>query len=94
LITFSEEALAFVEEKQSPVFIDYPYTLRGCCVSMAECPSVRFGKPTGFGNYIRQNIQGVTLYVPDCMSGNDSLTIRMRNFLGFRSLFIDGWKPI
>jgi hypothetical protein len=94
LIAFSEEALAFVEEKQSPVFIDLPYTIRGCCFRMTECPAVRFGKPEKSFGYIRQDSQGVTLYVPASLSDSDSLTIRMRNFLGFRSLVIDGWKPV
>ena len=92
LITFSEDALALVGEKQSPVFIDVPYTLRGCCFDMTECPAVRFGEPTNSSGYVRQDAQGVTLYVPSCLSGNDSLTIRMRSLLGFRSLVIDGWK--
>jgi hypothetical protein len=92
LITFSEDALALVGEKQSPVFIDVPYTLRGCCFDMTECPAVRFGEPANSSGYVRQDAQGVTLYVPSCLSGNDSLTIRMRSLLGFRSLVIDGWK--
>ena len=92
MITFSEEALAFVGENRSPVFIDRPYTVRGCCFDMTECPAVRFGEPADPGAYVRQEAQGVTLYVPDCLSGNASLTIRMRKLLGFRSLVIDGWK--
>ena len=92
LITFSEDALAFVGEKQSPVFIDVPYTVRGCCFDMTECPAVRFGEPTDSAGYVRQDAQGVTLYVPSSLSGNDSLIIRMRSLLGFRSLVIDGWK--
>ena len=59
---------------------------------MTECPAVRFGEPADPGAYVRQEAQGVTLYVPDCLSGNASLTIRMRKLLGFRSLVIDGWK--
>ncbi|MDR1934881.1 MAG: hypothetical protein LBS49_04775 [Candidatus Accumulibacter sp.] len=94
MITFSEEALAFVAEKQSPVFIDVPYEMRGCCVPMTECPAVRFGEPAKSSAYVRQDSQGVTLYVPAILSDSDSLTIHVQNFLGFRSLFIDGWKPV
>ena len=58
LITFSEDALALVGEKQSPVFIDVPYTLRGCCFDMTECPAVRFGEPVNSSGYVRQDAQG------------------------------------
>jgi hypothetical protein len=93
-IEFSEEALAYVGEMKSPVFIDIPYKVSGCCFDVAACPPVRLGEPGNIADYTRQEAQGVTLYVPRCLSGSGALTIRMRSFLGFRSLVIDGWKPI
>lgn len=92
LIAFSEEALAHVREKKSPVFIDVPYKVSGCCFDMTECPAVRLGEPANVADYTRQEAHGVTLYVPNGLPGDSSLTIRLRNFLGFRSLAIDGWK--
>jgi hypothetical protein len=94
LIEFSEDALAYVGEMKSPVFIDVPYKVSGCCFDVAACPAVRLGEPRNIADYTRQDVQGVTLYVPHCLSGAEALTIRMRRFLGFRGLVIDGWKPI
>ena len=94
MITFSEDALNYVREKNSSVFIDMPYKVSGCCFDVTESPAVRFGVPTDVSGYTRQEAQGVTLYVPDCLPDPDSLTIGTQNFLGFRSLVIDGWKLI
>lgn len=93
MITFSEEALAFVNEKRSPVCIGLPYTLRGCCFRLTECPEVFLGTPENSGAYTRQDVQGVTLYVPGVLPEHLSLNIRLRHFFGFRRLFLDGWKP-
>jgi hypothetical protein len=93
-IGFSEEALAYVREMKSPVFIDLPYKVSGCCFGVPECPTVRLGEPGNIADYTRQEMQGATLYVPRCLSGSGALTIRMSSFLGFRGLVIDGWKPI
>ena len=92
MIRFSQDAMAYIGEKKSPVFIDLPYKVSGCCFDMTECPAVRFGEPTNTANYTRQDAQGVTLYVPNCLPDPGALTIRTRNLLGFRSLVIDGWK--
>jgi hypothetical protein len=94
LIEFSEEALAYLGERRSPVVIDLPYKVSGCCFDVAERPSVRLGEPKDRAEYVRQDSRGVTLYVPRCLSDVQALTIRVRSFLGFRSLVVDGWKPI
>ena len=92
MIKISEDALAYVEERNSPLFIDVPYKVSGCCFDMTECPAVRFGAPAKSAEYTKQTLQGVTLYIPNCLSDHGTLTIRTRRFLGFRSLVIDGWK--
>jgi hypothetical protein len=94
VIEFSEEALAYVGERKSPVVIDLPYKVSGCCFDLAEPPSVRLGEPKDMAGYVRQDSPGVTLYVPRCLSDAHALTIRVRSFLGFRTLVVDGWKPI
>jgi hypothetical protein len=92
MIEFSEEALAYIGE--SPVVIDLPCKVSGCCFDVAERPSVRLGEPKDAANYLRQDSLGVTLYVPRSLSDAHALTIRVRGFLGFRGLIVDGWKPI
>jgi hypothetical protein len=94
LIEFSEEALAYIGERKSPVVIDVPYKVSGCCFDVAERPSIRLGEPKDKADYVRQDSQGVILYVPRCLSDAHALTIRVRSLLGFRGLVVDGWKPI
>ncbi|MDR0440804.1 MAG: hypothetical protein LBI59_07455 [Candidatus Accumulibacter sp.] len=95
MIEFSEEALAYIGERKSPVVIDIPYKVSGCCFDVAARPSVRLGEPKERAeDYVRQDSQGVTLYVPRCFADARALTIRLHSFLGFRGLIVDGWKPI
>jgi hypothetical protein len=92
MITLSEDALAFIEMKNSPLVIDIPHTVSGCCFEITDCPSVRFGEPKNLADYTKQTMQGVTVFVPNSFPDNNSLTIRTRSFLGFQRLAIDGWR--
>jgi hypothetical protein len=94
MIAFSEEALALAGERRRPVCIDAPYVTRGCCINMMECPSVRFGEPPDPEGYTRRHVQGVTLYIPAGLPKDIPLTIRARSVLGFKYLFLDGWKVV
>lgn len=70
MITISEDALAFIEEKQSTLFIDIPHTVSGCCFEVTDCPSIRFGEPKKLSEYRKQSIQSATVYVPSCFPEN------------------------
>jgi hypothetical protein len=76
------------------VFIDMPSFKSACCCAVGVPPAVRFGEPSDVSGYTRQDAQGVTLYIPNCLPDRDALTIDTQNFLGFRSLILDGWKMI
>ena len=92
MITLSEEAVAFIEKKNLPLLIDMPHTVNGCCFEITDCPSLRFGEPIKHADYTKQTMQGVTVFVPKCLHGTNSLVIRLRSFLGFQRLAIDGWR--
>jgi len=94
MITIAPDALALIEAKQSPLFIDVPHALSGCCFEMTECPAVRFGEPTSLADYTRQTIQNATVYVPGCFPEEGDFVIRSRNFLGFKRLALGGWRLI
>ena len=94
MITLSEDALAFIEKKNSPLYIDIPHTVSGCCFEITDCPSVRFGEPHKLSDYTKQTTQGVTVFVPNCFPSKDSFVIRTRSFFGFQRLAIDGWRLI
>jgi hypothetical protein len=94
MLTISEDALALIATKKSPLLIGVPHAVRSCCFDMTECPSVGFGEPPNGTGYTKQTIQGVEVYVPDVIADNDALVVRVRNVLGFKQLVIDGWALI
>ncbi len=94
MITISEDALAFIEEKQSTLFIDIPHTVSGCCFEVTDCPSIRFGEPKKLSEYRKQSIQSATVYVPSCFPENGTFVIRAKSFLGFKRLVLSGWRLI
>jgi hypothetical protein len=94
MITLSEDALALIEEKQSPLFIDIPHAVRGCCFAMTDCPAVRFGQPGSLSAYTRQTIQNATVYVPCGFPDSGDYVIRSRSFFGFKRLVLSGWRLI
>jgi len=94
MITIAEDALALIEEKQSPLFIDIPHEIRGCCFDMSDCPAVRFGEPASLSDYARQTVQNATVYVPKCFPENGTFVIKASSFLGFRRLVLNGWRLI
>jgi hypothetical protein len=92
MITLSEDALAYVEEKNTSLFIDVPYKVSGCCFDMTDCPAVNFGEPRQVAEYTKQTISGVTVFVPNSFPSDNPVVIRTRSFLGFRQLVLDGWR--
>jgi|JFJP01.1.fsa_nt_gi hypothetical protein len=94
MITISDDALALIEEKQSPLFIDIPHTVSGCCFDITDCPSINFGEPRKLSEYTKQTMQSATVYVPSCFPEEGSFVIRTRNFFGFRRLVLSGWRLI
>lgn len=94
MITISEDALALIEQKQSPLFIDLPHTVSGCCFEVTDCPSISFGEPRKLDDYTKQTLQNATVYVPRCFPKESSLEIRTRNFFGFKRLVLSGWRLI
>lgn len=92
MITLSADALAFVEAAQSPLFIDIPHTVSGCCFEVSDCPAVRLGEPRQLADYTRQTLQQVTVYVPKCFPENGQYLIRVKSLFGFKRLVLSGWR--
>ena len=94
MITLSADALAFVAARQSPIFIDAPHTVSGCCFEVSDCPAVRLGEPGDLAGYSQQTLQGASVYVPRGFPADGDYIIRVRKFLGFRRLVLCGWRLI
>lgn len=92
MLSFSEEALIWVRQKQKPVCIEAPRAVGGCCIEVTECPSVSLGAPRLAAEYALQTIQGVEVYVPKCFPEHVSLVIKVRSLFGWKWLALDGWK--
>ncbi len=91
MLTITSDALEMIRQHGKPVFLDLPKLITSCCFDLQERPSVRIGVPRDVGNYEKRTIQDVTVFVPVRLP-EIPLVIASRNFLGFKSLFVDGWR--
>jgi len=91
MLTISKEALAVIEARNHPLYLDAPRVVRGCCFGLSVCPSVRFGTPPNAAEFTGTTIQGVTIYLPACFP-DIPLEIRVMRFLGFQWLTLSGWR--
>lgn len=94
MISISDDALALIKEKQSPLFINIPHTVSGCCFEVTDCPSISFGEPKNLSEYTKQTVQNATVYVPGCFPENGDYVIRAKSFFGFKRLVLSGWRLI
>lgn len=93
MLTISDEALAMIEQKNKPVFLDMPKTITSCCFDFQECPTVRFGVPVNVSCYDKATIRDVPVYIPHRLPENP-LEIVVASFLGIKRLVIKGWQLI
>jgi hypothetical protein len=89
MLTISPPALALIQEKNQPIFLDIP-PLIGCCIHVKEAPTIRFGQPHDPSNYSCQTIQGVTVFVPHELP-DVPLSIQVSQFLWKKYLVVAGW---
>ncbi len=90
MLTITPEALAIIQRKKLPVFLEMPKLITNCCFSLQECPTVHFGEPKNRSGYETKIINDVTVFAPD-MLPDIPLTITVASFLGIKKLVIDGW---
>lgn len=94
MLTLSADALALIAARQSPIFIDIPHTVSGCCFEVSDCPAVRLGEPKDLSGYNKQTLQQATVYVPKCFPEDGDHVVRVSSFLGFSRLVLGGWRLI
>lgn len=92
MLTLSDDALALIAERQQSIYIDVPQTIEACCLEITTCPTVRFGKPRTLDKHTLKQIQGADVFVPHRFPCAHKLSIRAKQFLGRKYLFIEGWK--
>ncbi len=89
VIRVSAEARAWLADRGGVV------TLRlsprhGCCGGAAGVPVAEPGPPSARGDFTRQDVDGLAVYLPVALQRTDTLTIRLDGFLGMKRLFVDG----
>lgn len=89
MLSLTTEAVAFIESRGKPIFLDMPPLISGD-LTLQESPSVRFGEPRDPENYALREIQGISVYVPHRLP-DQPLTISLSSFFGWRRLVIQGW---
>lgn len=92
MLTLSEQVLAYVQEKGQSIYLEMAPTISECCFTLTESPSVHVGAPKKKDDYHEREIDGVTVFVPHDMPTNIPLTINMRNYFGYKKLYVMGWK--
>ena len=90
MLTIEPEALVFIGEKQQSIYLDMPPIISNCCMTLRECPSVRFGQPHNIEDYIEKTVQGITIYLPHDLP-EIPLTITVSRFLWRTRLAVEGW---
>jgi len=93
MLQISDDAVALVREKNTPIFIDRAQNVEACCFELSFPPAVRFGRPKRPTGYLSRVIQGVEVHIPSCFPLSRPLTIRVSQFLGLKRLVIAGWRP-
>lgn len=94
MLTLTADALALALAARSPICIDVPHTVSGCCFDITDCPAVRLGEPARPGMHARLTLQGVTIHVPHAFPDDGEHVIGVRSFLGRKRLVLSGWRML
>ena len=91
MIQVDNQAQAYILEKGGAITLEHGNQTALCCGSVNFGPDVRVGKPQKAGYSVTVN-NGLSIYLPRGFHSPYELTIKLRTVLGFKSLYIDGWK--
>jgi len=94
MLTISPKALAHVLGKGGVIYLEPTPRVAACCASVQEAPSPRLGRPPNEGSYRREEIQGVTCYLPRSLPEDREVKLTLRGLFGLRWLELDGWSVL
>ena len=90
MLTLTEPALAHIQARRQPVFLEMPIVINGD-ITIRESPAVRWGMPKDIRNYQLLRIQEVEIYVPHDLP-KLPLKIALSRFLWLKWLAVEGWS--
>jgi hypothetical protein len=91
MLTIHPDALAYIQARARPVFLELPAVVRGC-FDFQEAPSVRLGEPHDPHAYEARVVDGAAVWVPRRLPEGVALEIRLSRLFGFRWLVVEGWR--
>ena len=94
MLTISDQAREYILAKSGSVYLFENGRARMCCGNIDFGPSVYLGQPPDDKDYKVEEINGITVFVPKRFYAPNPLTIDIGNFLGLKTLHIEGWKLI
>jgi hypothetical protein len=94
MLRISDAAKEYILTKKKPVYVIQNGPTGLCCGSVDFGPSVYWGNPPMDQEYTINEIDGITVYVPQDFYTNVPLTVEVRSFLKIKNLYIEGWKVI
>jgi hypothetical protein len=90
MISFTPEAKAYILNKGGELYLEYLPIISGD-IPFREAPTARVGRPHNPAHYQRAFIDGVTVLVPRDLP-DIPLQIKLRSFLWFSRLVLEGWR--
>jgi len=90
-IEISDRARAWLRQKGGVATLR-PSPRHGCCGGRADIAVAEVGAPDAPERYRHLEFAGITLYI-DPRLADQSLTLDVEGFLGFRALFVEGASP-
>lgn len=93
MLSVHPNAARYVKDRNQPVYLEQPPAIDACCFQLQEAPAVRFGVPQKPETFVVYYVEGITVYVPRAID-QIPLSLTLSNFLGFKSLSIEGWRLV
>ena len=90
MINLTPEAKAYILNKGGEMYLEY-MPIVGGDIPFREAPTARVGRPYNPDCYQRASIDDVTVLVPRDLP-DIPLQIKLRSFLWFPRLILEGWR--
>jgi len=92
MLSVSDKARDYILIKGGCVHVLPSEGISMCCGSVNLGPSVELGEPPHVEGYISVIINGINVYQPKNFYTSYPLIIGLGEFLGIKSLRVEGWK--
>ena len=85
MLRLTPEAINYIKNKQLDIYLDHPPLVGESSQLRIQIPSVKFGKPQNLSDFVVQNEEGITVYVPKGLE-KTNITIELSGILFLKKL--------